>query len=198
MLYDAEKKLGADLTVVRMKGYARDLWYDETGLVWVNPSPNLRSVTQAALYPGIGLLETTNLSVGRGTDSPFEVFGAPWMDGPRVASTLNARGIAGVRFTPVRFTPASSVFEKEECSGVRITLVDRDALNAVSLGIHVATALRDLHSKEWNAAKLNRLLASRAALTRFSRGETAAEITGAWAAGSMEFEKRRAAFLLYP
>ena len=197
-LYNAERKVGADLTVVTMKGYARDLWYDETGLLWVNPSPNLRSVTQAALYPGIGILETTNLSVGRGTDSPFEVFGAPWMDGPRVAATLNARGIAGVRFTPVSFKPLSSVFRDEVCSGVRITVVDRRALNAVALGIHVATALRDLHPKEWNPEKLNRLLVSRAALTRFSRGETAAEISGAWAAGSMEFERRRAAFLLYP
>ncbi len=196
-LYNAERKLGADLTVVKMKGYARDLWYDETGLIWVNPSPNLRSVTQAALYPGIGILETTNLSVGRGTDSPFEVFGAPWMDGPRVAATLNARGIAGVRFTPVSFKPLSSVFKDEACSGVRITLVDRNALNAVALGIHVATALRDLHPTEWSAEKLNRLLVSRAALARFSRGETAGEITGAWAAGAMEFERRRAASLLY-
>ena len=196
-LYNAERKLGTDLTVVKMKGYARDLWYDETGLIWVNPSPNLHSVTEAALYPGIGLLETTNLSVGRGTDSPFEVFGAPWMDGPRIAATLNARGIAGVRFTPVSFKPLSSVFKDEVCSGVRITLGDRNALNAVALGIHVATALRDLHPRDWSAEKLNRLLASRAALARFSRGETAGEITGAWAAGAMEFEKRRAAFLLY-
>ncbi|MGZ6971049.1 MAG: exo-beta-N-acetylmuramidase NamZ domain-containing protein, partial [Thermoanaerobaculia bacterium] len=196
-LYNAERKIGADLTVVKMTGYARDLWYDETGLIWVNPSPNLRSVTQAALYPGIGILETTNVSVGRGTDSPFEIFGAPWMNGPHVASTLNARGIAGVRFTPIRFKPSSSVFKDEICSGVRITLVDRQALNAVTLGIHVATALRDLHPKEWNAEKLNRLLVSRAALARFQRGETAGEITGAWAAGTMEFEKRRAAYLLY-
>src|SRR5664280_1804244 len=78
-LFNAEKQLGADITVVKMAGYSRDLWYDETGLPWVNPSPNLRSVTEAALYPGIGLLETTNVSVGRGTDAPFEQFGAPWM-----------------------------------------------------------------------------------------------------------------------
>jgi uncharacterized protein YbbC (DUF1343 family)/CubicO group peptidase (beta-lactamase class C family) len=196
-LFNAERKIGADVTVVKMAGYERDLWYDETGLPWVDPSPNLRSVTEAALYPGIGLLETTNVSVGRGTDSPFEVFGAPWMDGPRVAATLNARGIAGVRFTPIRFKPASSVFKDQICSGVRITLVDRQALNAVALGLHVATALRDLHPKDWSAEKLNRLLVSRAALARFQRGETAAEITGAWAAGAMEFEKRRAAYLLY-
>jgi uncharacterized protein YbbC (DUF1343 family)/CubicO group peptidase (beta-lactamase class C family) len=196
-LFNAERKIGADLTVVKMAGYSRSLWYDETGLPWVNPSPNLRSVTEAALYPGIGLLETTNVSVGRGTDVPFEQFGAPWMDGPRVAATLNARGIPGVRFTAVRFTPAASVFKGETCSGVRITLVDRDALNAVSLGFHAATALRDLQPKEWKADKLNRLLVNAAALARFNRGETAGEITAAWAAGAMEFERRRAAFLLY-
>ncbi len=196
-LFNAERKIGADLTVVKMAGYSRDLWYDETGLTWVNPSPNLRSVTEAALYPGVGLLETTNVSVGRGTDTPFEQFGAPWMDGPRVAATLNARGIPGVRFTPVRFTPSSSVFKGESCSGVRITVVNRDALNAVALGFHAATALRDLHPKEWKAERFNRLLVNAAALARFTRGETAGEITGAWAAGAMEFEKRRAAFLLY-
>lgn len=196
-LFNAERKIGADLTVVKMSGYSRDLWHDETGLVWVNPSPNLRSVTEAALYPGVGLLETTNVSVGRGTDTPFEQFGAPWMDGPRVAATLNARGIPGVRFTPVRFTPSSSVFKGESCSGVRITVVNRDALNAVALGFHAATALRDLHPKEWKSDRLPRLLVNAAALARFNRGETAVEITSAWAAGAMEFEKRRAGFLLY-
>jgi uncharacterized protein YbbC (DUF1343 family)/CubicO group peptidase (beta-lactamase class C family) len=196
-LFNAERKIGAELTVVKMSGYSRDLWYDETGLTWVNPSPNLRSVTEAELYPGIGLLETTNVSVGRGTDTPFEQFGAPWMDGPRVAATLNARGIPGVRFTPVRFTPSSSVFKGESCSGVRITVVNRDALNAVALGFHAATALRDLHPKDWKADRFNRLLVNAAALARFTRGETAGEITSAWAAGAMEFEAIRAKYLLY-
>jgi uncharacterized protein YbbC (DUF1343 family) len=119
------------------------------------------------------------------------------MDGPRVAATLNARGIPGVRFTPVRFTPSSSVFKGESCSGVRITVVNRDALNAVALGFHAATALRDLHPKDWKSDRFSRLLVNAAALARFTRGETAGEITGAWAAGAMEFETRRAAFLLY-
>jgi len=196
-LFNGERKIGADLTVVKMSGYSRDLWYDETGLPWVNPSPNLRSVTEAALYPGIGLLETTNVSVGRGTDTPFEQFGAPWMDGPRVAATLNARGVPGVRFTPVTFTPSSSVFKGESCSGVRITLVNRDVLNAVALGFHVATVLRDLHPKEWKADRFNRLLVNAAALARFTRGETAGEITGAWAAAAMEVETIRVRYLLY-
>jgi uncharacterized protein YbbC (DUF1343 family)/CubicO group peptidase (beta-lactamase class C family) len=196
-LFNVERKIGADLAVVKMANYSRDLWYDETGLPWVNPSPNLRSVTEALLYPGIGLLETTNVSVGRGTDAPFEQFGAPWMDGARVAATLNARGIPGVRFTPVTFTPVSSVFKAERCPGVRITVVDRNVLNTVLLGFQVATALRDLHPNEWKSDRLPRLLVNAAALARFVRGETAGEITAAWGAGAMEFERRRAGFLLY-
>ncbi|HSB35631.1 MAG TPA: exo-beta-N-acetylmuramidase NamZ domain-containing protein, partial [Thermoanaerobaculia bacterium] len=196
-LFNAERKIGADLTVVKMAGYARDLWYDETGLPWTNPSPNLRTVTEAALYPGVGLLEATNVSVGRGTDTPFEVIGAPWMDGPRVAATLNSRGIAGVRFTPVLFTPSSSVHKGTACGGVRITLVDRKALDAVGLGVHLMTALRDLHPKDWDSKNANRLLASMSAMTRFARGETAGEIVGGWTASLVEFERRRAAYLLY-
>jgi uncharacterized protein YbbC (DUF1343 family)/CubicO group peptidase (beta-lactamase class C family) len=196
-LFNEERKIGADLAVVKLANYSRDLWYDETGLPWVDPSSNLRSVTQAALYPGVGLLEATNVSVGRGTDVPFEQVGAPWMDGLRMASTLNSRGIAGVRFTPVRFTPTSSVFRGEACSGVRITLVDRKALDAVTLGVHLMTALRDLHPKEWETKNANRLLLSDAAMTRLARGETAGEIVGGWTASLMEFERRRAAFLLY-
>jgi uncharacterized protein YbbC (DUF1343 family) len=196
-LFNAERKIGADLTVVPLGNYSRDLWYDETGLLWTNPSPNLRSVTEAALYPGVGLLEATNVSVGRGTDFPFEQIGAPWMDGFRTAATLNARGIAGVRFTPVRFTPSSSVYKGDECGGVRITLLDRKALDAVTLGIHLMTALRDLHPKEWQTKNANRLLASDAAMTRLARGETAGEIVSGWAAQLMEWELRRAAYLLY-
>ncbi len=196
-LYNAERRIGADVAVVKSENYSRGLWYDETGLPWTNPSPNLRSVTGAALYPGVGLLEATNVSVGRGTDSPFEQIGAPWMDGLRMAATLNAHGISGVRFTPVRFTPASSVHKGVECGGVRITLVDRKALDAVALGIHLMTALRDLHPKEWETKDANRLLVSAAAMTRLDRGETAAEIVGGWTASLMEFERRRAAYLLY-
>ncbi|MFI5181010.1 MAG: exo-beta-N-acetylmuramidase NamZ domain-containing protein, partial [Thermoanaerobaculia bacterium] len=197
LLFNAERRIGANLSIVKLVNYSRDLWYDETGLPWTNPSPNLRSVTQAALYPGVGLLEATNVSVGRGTDSPFEQIGAPWMDGARMSATLIARSLPGLRFTPVRFTPASSVYKGEACSGVRITLVDRKALDAVALGIHLMTALRDLHPKEWETKNANRLLLSDAAMTRLLRGETAAEIIGGWTASRMEFERRRAAYLLY-
>ena len=196
-LFNAERKIGADLVVVKMKRYRRSLWYDETGLAWVDPSPNLRSVTQAALYPGVALLEMTNVSVGRGTDAPFELVGAPWIDGAKLASVLSARAIRGVRFTPVRFTPSSSKHAGKECGGARITLVERDALASVTLGLELATALRDLYPAEWDRARLGDLLAHGATLVRLDRGESAATIVSGWAAARMEFERRRAAFLLY-
>lgn len=196
MLND-ERRIDATLTVVAMKGWKRALWYDETGLPWVNPSPNLRSVTQAALYPGVALLETTNVSVGRGTDAPFELLGAPWIDGERLARTLNLRGIAGVRFAPVEFTPSSSKHAKARCRGVRMTVTDRDALRAVTLGVELATALRDLHPGEWTRERFADLLASPAAIARLERGEPAATIVSGWAAEQMEFERRRARYLMY-
>lgn len=196
-MLNEERRIGADLTVVPLRGWRRALWYDETGLPWVNPSPNLRSVTQAALYPGVALLETTNVSVGRGTDAPFELLGAPWIDGERLARTLNVRGIAGVRFAPVEFTPASSTYAGERCRGLRMTVVDRAALRPVALGLEIATALRDLHPEGWKRERLGELLGSSAALARFERGESAGQLVAGWAAETMEFERRRARFLLY-
>ncbi len=166
LLVNGEKNLGADVRVIRMRGWSRDLWYDETGLEWTNPSPNMRSLGAAALYPGVGLLETTNLSVGRGTDTPFEILGAPWLDGGRLAQILNARGIPGVRFSPTRFTPSSSVFAGQRCGGVRLDVVDRAALRAVSVGIEIAVALRDLYPRDWDRKGFVKLLANGAAFGR--------------------------------
>ena len=123
-----------------MEGWRRRFWYDETGLLWLNPSPNLRSVGQAGLYPGIGSIEGTNLSVGRGTDMPFEQLGAPWIDGGDLAAALSARDLDGVRFYPVEFSPESSAYAGEMCEGVRITVTNRDALRPVRLGLEIASA----------------------------------------------------------
>jgi uncharacterized protein YbbC (DUF1343 family) len=196
-LLNVERKIGADLVIVPLRGWRRGLWYDETGLPWLNPSPNLRSVTQAALYPGVALLETTNVSVGRGTDAPFELVGAPWIDAERLARTLNVRAIPGVRFAPVAFTPASSTHAGTLCHGLRITLTDRSALRPVALGLELATALRDLHGPDWKRDRFGELLGSAAAVTRFERGDPAGTIVAGWAAEQMEFERRRAGFLLY-
>jgi uncharacterized protein YbbC (DUF1343 family) len=193
----AERSIPVELKVVALEGWRRGLFFDETGLPWIAPSPNLRTPTQAVLYPGVGLLETTNVSVGRGTDTPFEVMGAPWVDAVTLARTLNLRRLPGVRFAPVAFTPTSSVHAGQACRGVRISVVDRAAVRPVALGLEVAVALRDLHPRDWDRRRLGVLLANEAALARLEKGETAAQVEAGWAASLMEFERRRGAFLLY-
>jgi uncharacterized protein YbbC (DUF1343 family)/CubicO group peptidase (beta-lactamase class C family) len=196
-LWNRDRKIGADLRVVAMRGWSRALWYDETGLEWVNPSPNMRSLPAATLYPGIGLLETTNLSVGRGTDTPFEVIGAPWLDGGRLARVLAARNIAGVTFTPIHFTPTSSTFSGERVGGLRLTVTDREALSPVSLGIEIAVALRDLYAADWDFSRLEVLLANRRAFELLRGGAAAGEVVASWQKDLAGFRARAAADLLY-
>jgi uncharacterized protein YbbC (DUF1343 family) len=197
LFVNGEKRLSADVRVVKMHGWSRELWYDETGLEWINPSPNMRSLTAAALYPGIGLLETTNLSVGRGTDTPFEVIGAPWLDGARLARVLEARAIPGIRFSPVHFTPSASVFAGERCGGMRLDVVDRDFLRPLSLGIEIAVALRELYPVDWDRKGFIRLLANGDAFDRLERGDTAPAIVASWQKDLKAFRLRRARYLLY-
>jgi uncharacterized protein YbbC (DUF1343 family)/CubicO group peptidase (beta-lactamase class C family) len=196
-LFNKERNLGCDLRVIEMTGWRRTMWFDETNLLWVNPSPNMRSLNEATLYPGIGLLETTNVSVGRGTDTPFELVGAPWIDGQQLASYLNARRIAGVRFVPVRFTPTTSVFKGEECSGINIIITDRDRFRPVTSGLEIAVALRKLYPSQWKIDSYLRLLANADALERLKRGDSAADIQRSWAAQLEDFKKRRARVLIY-
>ncbi len=196
-LFNEERKLNCDLRVVQMDGWHRAQWFDATNLVWVNPSPNMRSLTAATLYPGVGLLETTNLSVGRGTDTPFELIGAPWLDGQKLAAYLNERHIAGVRFVPVRFKPNASVFKHEECGGINIVITERAVFQSVRVGIEIAVALRRLYPAEWQADKYTRLLVNTDALTRVERGDAPAEIVRSWQAALDEFRRVRARVLLY-
>src|SRR6478672_264322 len=144
-LFNGENKIGADLTVVPLKNWRRDDWYDDTGLPWISPSPNMRNLNEATLYPGIGAIEYSNVSVGRGTDTPFEQVGAPWVDGTGLAAALNGRGLAGVRFYPVSFTPVSGKYAGERCGGVFLIVTDREALHPVRVGLEIAAALFRLH-----------------------------------------------------
>jgi uncharacterized protein YbbC (DUF1343 family)/CubicO group peptidase (beta-lactamase class C family) len=196
-LFNTERKLNCDLRVVEMERWRRGMWFDGTGQTWVNPSPNMRSLTQATLYPGVGLLETTNVSVGRGTDTPFELVGAPWIDGQRLASYLNERRIAGVRFVPVRFTPRASVFQGEECGGVNLVITDRAQLRPVYAGLEIAAALRRLHPDDWQIEKYGRLLANADTLERLKRGESPEQIAQSWQPGLEEFRRARARALIY-
>ena len=197
MLFNTERKIGADLTVIKMEGWRRADYYDGTLLTWVNPSPNMRSLTEALLYPGVGLLETTNLSVGRGTDTPFEVIGAPWLDGPTLAEALNRAGLAGVRFVPVRFTPKSSKFTNEECGGVSIMVTDRGSFRPVAMGVEIAYQLGRLHPGKWKVDDYIRLLANRAALAALKEGRTASQIVATWQGGLAQFARIRQKYLLY-
>ncbi|HKB64288.1 MAG TPA: exo-beta-N-acetylmuramidase NamZ domain-containing protein [Pyrinomonadaceae bacterium] len=196
-LFNEERKLGCDLRVIEMAGWRRAMWLDETNLLWVNPSPNMRSLNEATLYPGIGLLETTNVSVGRGTDTPFEVVGAPWIDGQQLASYLNSQRIVGVRFVPLRFTPTTSVFKGEECSGVNIIVTDRDRFRPVTSGLEIAVALRKLYPSQWKIDSYLRLLVNADSLERLKRGDSAGEIQRSWSAQLEDFKKRRARVLIY-
>ena len=196
-LLNAERKIGVDLTVIQMEGWRRADYYDGTALAWINPSPNMRSLTEALLYPGIGLLETTNLSVGRGTDTPFEVIGAPWVDGPKLAEALNRAGLAGVRFVPVRFIPKSSRFANEECNGVNIIITDRASFHPVATGLEIAYQLHRLYPGLWKIDDYLRLLANREALAALKNGKTPSEITATWQAGLASFAAIRQKYLRY-
>lgn len=180
LLY-AERKLTCPLEVIACEGWQRGDWYDATGLIWTNPSPNMRRLTAAALYPGVGLLEFTNVSVGRGTDTPFEVFGAPYIDPRPFADALNAASLPGVRFVPTYFAPTVSVFAGERCGGVQMYVTDREALNAVAVGLTLAVILRDLYLADWQPEKLATLLVNRQVLGALRAGQSAQEISAGWA-----------------
>jgi len=197
MMMNAERKIGADLRVIKMEGWQRSMWFDETGQTWINPSPNMRSLTEATLYPGIGLLETTNLSVGRGTDTPFEIIGAPWLDGQKLAKYLNERNLKGVRFVPVTFKPNASVFKDEQVSGVNIVITDRKSFQSVRTGLEIAAALRRLYSTEWQVDRYARLLVNAEILAMVKTGESPESVEKVFARHVEDFTRRRTAFLLY-
>lgn len=200
LLFNAERKIGADVEVVKMVHWDRRLLYDETGLPWVNPSPNIRNVREAALYPGIGFLEGLPLSVGRGTDTPFEVIGAPWIDGLALARDLNHRGLPAVSFVPTRFTPVSSKYRGEACGGVQILLWNRHLCPPSELGIYLADALIRRYPDHLNGETLHALrgmIGNAAIPEALAKGTPPETIIASWAGDVEEWYRRRAAYLLY-
>ena len=196
-LFNTERGIGAELEVVAMRGWQRETWFDQTGLRWVDPSPNMRNLHQALLYPGIGAIEGSNLSVGRGTDTPFEQIGAPWIDGPELARELNTRRLPGVRVYPLRFSPSSSRFAGELCEGVFFIVTDRDAVRPVRLGLEVAAALYRLYGDQFDLDAVARLLGSRDTLARIRAGDPPWEIAAGWAEGEAAWRRLRVPYLLY-
>jgi len=196
-LYNTERKIGARLRVIPMQGWLRGDWFDSTGIVWVNTSPNLRSVNEAELYPGVAIIEGTNVSVGRGTDTPFEVMGAPWIDARALSDYLNARLIPGVRFVPVTFTPVSGPYQNHLCKGVNIIVTDRTVLDAPEMGIELAAALRKLYPDQWKIDLMLTLLANREVYDTVMRGDDPRAIAQSWQDDLEKFKELRQKYLLY-
>ena len=196
-MYNGERKINARLKVIEMEGWQPGDWFDSTGLIWVNPSPNLRSLTEATLYPGVGLVEGTNVSVGRGTDTPFELLGAPWIKGRELAQYLNARMIAGVRFVPINFTPASSNFSGQKCEGVNLVLLDRNTLDSPELGIELASALHKLYPQDFKLDRMEGNLAQQSILDAVAQGVDPRRIAQDWQDELEGFQRMRQKYLIY-
>jgi uncharacterized protein YbbC (DUF1343 family) len=196
-MYNGEKALGVDLHVIPMRGWKRAMWYDETGMEWINPSPNIRNLTQAALYPGVCLLEGRQVSVGRGTEMPFQLFGAPWYRAREVAEYLNGLEIPGVRFLPRRFRPNASVYQDEDCEGIDIQLVNREVFDPVLMGLELLAATIKFHPDHFDIGGVIRLLGSNEAAARLRRGEAGREVIESMRGEQAEFLRTRAKYLLY-
>jgi uncharacterized protein YbbC (DUF1343 family)/CubicO group peptidase (beta-lactamase class C family) len=196
-MVNSERHVEARLEVVQMQGWQRGDWFDSTGVSWANTSPNLRDLNEATLYPGVAMIEGTNVSVGRGTDTPFEVVGAPWIKSKELAAYLNARSIQSVRFVPVAFTPSSSNFAGERCEGVNLVLLDRNTLESPELGVELASALHKLYPNDFKLEKMADLLVNQSVFEAIASGEDPRRIAEDWQEGLDEFVRMRGKYLLY-
>ncbi|MGA3162336.1 MAG: exo-beta-N-acetylmuramidase NamZ domain-containing protein [Terracidiphilus sp.] len=196
-LYNSERGINSKLKVVSMEGWQRGDWLDSTGILWVNPSPNMRSLTEAVLYPGLGILESTNVSLGRGTDTPFELLGAPWIQPRELSAYLNERAISGVRFVPTEFTPSASVYAQQRCGGVNIIVTDRNALDAPELGIEIASALHSLYPQQFEMKNLDSLMLNKATMDAITAGQDPRRVWMNWVEAIERFMPIRAKYLLY-
>jgi len=196
-MFNARFGIRCDLTVIKMRGWRRRMWFDETGLPWVKPSPNIRNLLATTLYPGFGIVERTNVSVGRGTDSPFELYGAPWMDAKRLAKEMNSRGLSGLQFVPAEFTPERSVFAGEKCFGVRVILTDRSRLDCVRAGLAFVDAIWRLHGGAFKIDEISPMIGDPTVAEKIKTGVSVDKIIRSWRPGLQRFLRDRERYLLY-
>ena len=195
-------RIGADLRVIKMQGYTRGMWWEDTGIPWVAPSPNMPSVESATHYPGICLFEGTNLSVGRGTPEAFQHIGAPWLNAEAIVRTLNARSLPGVRFEAVRFTPRNAgdnKYNDRAVNGIRLVTTNRKTYDPTKAAIHILTEIQRLHadSLQFRIAHFDRLAGSKMVREQILAGATPRAITADWDAQAAAFQRERAPYLLY-
>jgi len=196
-MFNTENKIGCDLHIVRIQNWRRQFWFGDTGLPWVNPSPNLRSPEAEVLYPGLEILQAGGVSVGRGTSHPFELLGAPWIRGAELSAYLNRHAIPGVRFEPEKFMPESDLYNGDLCEGVRVVLTDRNTLQTMRMGVEIASALGKLYPKKFDAAKMIALVGNIATIQQLANGENPAAVVANWNKNLEVFRKMRAKYLLY-
>jgi uncharacterized protein YbbC (DUF1343 family) len=196
-MFNAENKIGCDLHIIRMQNWQRRMWFSDTRLPWVNPSPNLRTVTAGILYPGLEILQAGGVSVGRGTTRPLELVGAPWIHGEELAAYLNRRAIPGVRFETLKFTPDAGMHRGKLCQGIRVILVDRTILQSMRMGIEIASALGKLYPGKFETPKMIDLVGNAATIKQIVDGVDSAAIVASWNKDLEAFRNIRGKYLLY-
>ncbi len=199
LFHKANLDLKLDLTVVPLENWTRDLFFDQTGIVWTNPSPNIRDVNAEVLYPGIGCFEASNISVGRGTDRPFQWFGAPWMKAGKIAKKLNKAGLKGVKFLVMELTPDKDVFEGKPCEGVNIEITDKSAVRALDIFVHTVYLLKKYNGEDFKLipVEIRKMTGSSDLYNMLEAGAKPAEIIAAFEKNNADFKSRAAKFLLY-
>ncbi len=197
MMFNSENRIGGDLYIIRMRNWRRADWFEDTGLPWVSPSPNLRSIAASKLYPGLEIFQAAGVSVGRGTDQPLERLGAPWIRAQEFVAYMNRRAVPGVRFAPDRFTPESGLYKGLPCEGLRLEVTDRSSFQAMQMGMEIAAALLKLYPDKFEAGKMIELLGNAASIQRLQAGDSPAAIVASWQSDLDAFRKVRAKYLLY-
>jgi uncharacterized protein YbbC (DUF1343 family) len=197
-LFNTENHINAELHVIPMKGWHRNYFFESTGLRWIPPSPNLRTLKGSILYPGLEILQNAGVSVGRGTEAPFEEFGAPWIDGEEVATELNAENLPGVHFMNQPFIPVSGLYAGQRCGGVGIKVTDRAAIRSMRMGLEIAAVLQARYPSNFETAKLVLLLGNAETVRQLEAGTTPQQIIDGWAKDLAAYDQKRRKYLLYP
>jgi uncharacterized protein YbbC (DUF1343 family) len=196
-MFNTENHIGADLHVIQMKGWRRNYYFEDTGIRWIPPSPNLRTIKGSILYPGLEILQAAGVSVGRGTQAPFEEFGAPWIDGATVAEALNARNLAGLRFTDQPFIPVAGLYAGQRCGGVGVRITDRNAARSMTMGITIAAILRKLYPQHFHVEKMIELVGNAETIQELNDGVATEKIIAGWQPQMNEFDAMRRKYFLY-
>lgn len=196
-LFNTENRINAQLKVIPMKNWRRNYFFESTGIRWVPPSPNLRTPKGAILYPGLEILQSAGVSIGRGTEAPFEEFGAPWINGEEVAAELNAKNLPGMRFTNQPFIPVSGLYAGQHCGGVGIRVTDRAAVRSMTMGLEIASLLLKKYPEHFQAAKIVELLGNDETVAQLQSGTSPAEIAAGWSKSLSEFDTVRRRYFLY-